>query len=133
MGVFSVHRVKDCSEINFLCIHKKLRAKRLAPVLIKEITRRCNIRGIFQAIYTAGIFLPTPISRCQLVISQKLAIGMLYRLADPTNVGIFIEILIRPNSLLLDSLLNLVEFRSHDSKECMNVQLNLCYLDFVRW
>ncbi|KAH9824261.1 Myristoyl-CoA:protein N-myristoyltransferase, N-terminal domain-containing protein [Melampsora americana] len=57
--------VKDCSEINFLCIHKKLRAKRLAPVLIKEITRRCNIRGIFQAIYTAGIFLPTPISRCQ--------------------------------------------------------------------
>ncbi|KAG0144600.1 hypothetical protein CROQUDRAFT_47084 [Cronartium quercuum f. sp. fusiforme G11] len=57
--------VKDCAEINFLCIHKKLRAKRLAPVLIKEITRRCNIKGIFQAIYTAGIFLPTPISRCQ--------------------------------------------------------------------
>lgn len=56
---------KDCAEINFLCIHKKLRSKRLAPVLIKEITRRCNIHGVFQAIYTAGIFLPTPISRCQ--------------------------------------------------------------------
>eukprot|EP00966_Prymnesium_polylepis_P050591 1171243-Prymnesium_polylepis.1 len=26
-------------EVNFLCVHKKLRAKRLAPVLIKEITR----------------------------------------------------------------------------------------------
>jgi glycylpeptide N-tetradecanoyltransferase len=25
-----------CAEINFLCAHKKLRAKRLAPVLIKE-------------------------------------------------------------------------------------------------
>src|ERR1700753_500186 len=33
--------VLHCSEINFLCIHKKLRSKRLAPVLIKEITRRC--------------------------------------------------------------------------------------------
>jgi len=29
-------------EINFLCVHKDLRAKRLAPVLIKEITRRVN-------------------------------------------------------------------------------------------
>ena len=27
-------------EINFLCVHKKLRANRLAPVLISEITRR---------------------------------------------------------------------------------------------
>ena len=31
-----------CAEINFLCVHKDLRAKRLAPVLIKEITRRVN-------------------------------------------------------------------------------------------
>lgn len=30
-------------EINFLCVHKDLRAKRLAPVLIKEITRRVNL------------------------------------------------------------------------------------------
>ena len=33
-------------EINFLCVHKKLRAKRLAPVLIKEITRRVNLTGV---------------------------------------------------------------------------------------
>ena len=37
-------------EINFLCVHKKLRSKRLAPVLIKEITRRTNVQGIFQAV-----------------------------------------------------------------------------------
>eukprot|EP00172_Hildenbrandia_rubra_P003300 Plantae.Rhodophyta-Hildenbrandia_rubra.ctg5102.p1 GENE.Plantae.Rhodophyta-Hildenbrandia_rubra.ctg5102~~Plantae.Rhodophyta-Hildenbrandia_rubra.ctg5102.p1 ORF type:complete len:454 (-),score=52.26 Plantae.Rhodophyta-Hildenbrandia_rubra.ctg5102:764-2125(-) len=49
-------------EINFLCIHKKLRSKRLAPVLIKEITRRVNLTGVFQAIYTAGIVLPAPVS-----------------------------------------------------------------------
>jgi hypothetical protein len=30
-------------EINFLCVHKRLRSKRLAPVLIKEITRRVNL------------------------------------------------------------------------------------------
>eukprot|EP00842_Homolaphlyctis_polyrhiza_P005896 jgi/Hompol1/6307/HPOL_002264-RA len=53
------------AEINFLCIHKKLRSKRLAPVLIKEVTRRINLSGIFQAAYTAGSFLPTPISSCR--------------------------------------------------------------------
>ncbi|KAI4179258.1 MAG: hypothetical protein L6R41_007950 [Letrouitia leprolyta] len=53
------------TEINFLCIHKKLRSKRLAPVLIQEITRRCYQLGIFQAIYTAGIVLPKPVSSCR--------------------------------------------------------------------
>lgn len=53
------------SEVNFLCIHKKLRSKRLAPVLIKEITRRCYLRGTWQAIYTAGVVLPKPISTCR--------------------------------------------------------------------
>jgi glycylpeptide N-tetradecanoyltransferase len=52
-------------EINFLCIHKKLRSKRLTPVLIKEITRRCYLNGIYQAIYTAGVVLPTPVSSCR--------------------------------------------------------------------
>jgi len=32
----------NMAEINYLCVHKKLRTKRLAPVLIKEITRRVN-------------------------------------------------------------------------------------------
>lgn len=52
-------------EINFLCIHKKLRSKRLAPVLIKEITRRVHLEGTFQALYTAGVQLPKPISVCR--------------------------------------------------------------------
>ena len=51
----------DLAEINFLCIHKKLRAKRLAPMLIREITRRVNFKGIWQAAYTAGVVLPKPI------------------------------------------------------------------------
>merc|ERR1712071_384082 len=52
-------------EINFLCVHKKLRSKRLAPVLIKEITRRVNHTGVFQAVYTAGIILPVPVGSCR--------------------------------------------------------------------
>ena len=52
-------------EINFLCVHKKLRSKRMAPVLIKEITRRVNVEGIFQATYTAGVLLPKPVAACR--------------------------------------------------------------------
>ncbi|KAL8824714.1 MAG: hypothetical protein Q9191_004870 [Dirinaria sp. TL-2023a] len=57
--------ILKCTEINFLCVHKKLRSKRLTPVLIKEITRRCNLHGIFQAIYTAGVVLPKPVTSCR--------------------------------------------------------------------
>ncbi|KAF5840192.1 Myristoyl-CoA:protein N-myristoyltransferase, N-terminal domain-containing protein [Dunaliella salina] len=52
-------------EINFLCVHKKLRSKRLAPVLIKEITRRVNLHNIWQAAFTAGALLPRPIATCR--------------------------------------------------------------------
>lgn len=53
------------AEINFLCVHKRLRSKRLAPVLIKEITRRVNRENVWQAVYTAGVVLPRPISECR--------------------------------------------------------------------
>ncbi|KAF9246177.1 acyl-CoA N-acyltransferase [Melanogaster broomeanus] len=68
-GVPVTLRVRDkvfrATEINYLCAHKKLRSKRLAPVLIKEVTRQVNLRGIAQAIYTAGVVLPTPVSTCR--------------------------------------------------------------------
>ncbi|KAK9462137.1 acyl-CoA N-acyltransferase [Lipomyces oligophaga] len=53
------------AEINFLCVHKKLRAKRLTPLMIKEVTRRINKSGIWQALYTAGVVLPKPVSTCR--------------------------------------------------------------------
>lgn len=62
-------RVRDknfvASEVNFLCVHKRLRGKRLAPILIKEITRRSNLHGIWQGVYTGGIVLPKPVSTCR--------------------------------------------------------------------
>ena len=35
------------AEINFLCVHSKLRNKRLSPTLIKEVTRRVNLANIW--------------------------------------------------------------------------------------
>lgn len=57
--------VQPMAEINYLCVHKKLRSKRLAPVLIKEITRRVNLEGRWQAVYTAGVVLPRPVAKCR--------------------------------------------------------------------
>ncbi|KAK8509093.1 hypothetical protein V6N13_062145 [Hibiscus sabdariffa] len=68
-GVPARIRVRDevvkMAEINFLCVHKKLRSKRLAPVMIKEVTRRVHLENIWQAAYTAGVVLPTPVTTCQ--------------------------------------------------------------------
>ncbi|CAA2971575.1 glycylpeptide N-tetradecanoyltransferase 1-like [Olea europaea var. sylvestris] len=68
-GVPAKIRVRDTvivmAEVNFLCVHKKLRSKRLAPVMIKEVTRRVHLENIWQAAYTAGVVLPTPITTCQ--------------------------------------------------------------------
>lgn len=58
----SVHGQEEkWSAVDFLCIHKKLRSRRLAPVLIKEITRRINTRGVWKAVYTGANNLPNPL------------------------------------------------------------------------
>jgi glycylpeptide N-tetradecanoyltransferase len=68
-GIPARIRVNDnvvkMAEINFLCVHKKLRSKRLAPVMIKEVTRRVHLETIWQAAYTAGVVIPTPVATCQ--------------------------------------------------------------------
>jgi len=57
------HSVRPMVEINFLCVHKRLRSNRLAPVLIKEVTRRVNLQNIWQAVYTAGVVIPKPVAK----------------------------------------------------------------------
>ncbi|KAL7065024.1 hypothetical protein AAHC03_04726 [Spirometra sp. Aus1] len=102
--------VKKMVEINFLCVHKRLRDKRMAPVLIREITRRVNLQGIFQAVYTSGTILPRPVATCRywhrpLNPRKLLEVGFshlsramtlqrsikLYRLPDETNLPGFRE------------------------------------------
>ena len=56
---------KKMVEINFLCVHKKLHSRRVSPVLIREITQRVHLEGIFQAVYTAGMVLPKPVGTCR--------------------------------------------------------------------
>ncbi|KAF8388790.1 hypothetical protein HHK36_025470 [Tetracentron sinense] len=58
-GVPAKIQVRDAvvimAEINLLCVHKKLRSKRLAPIMIKEVTRRVHLENICQAAYTTGV------------------------------------------------------------------------------
>ena len=58
-------RVVRMAEINFLCVHKQLRALKLAPMLIQEVTRQVHLAGLFQAVYTAGVTLPTPFTEAR--------------------------------------------------------------------
>jgi glycylpeptide N-tetradecanoyltransferase len=81
------------AEINFLCSHKKLREKRIAPVLIKEITRRVNVMDIWQAVYTAGKTLPTPFATAQywhrnLNPKKLIEVGFSYLPANKTMTQI---------------------------------------------
>ncbi|KAM9837939.1 glycylpeptide N-tetradecanoyltransferase 1-like [Aulostomus maculatus] len=61
-----IHDVeKQMVQVKFLCVHKKLRLKRMTPVLIRELTRRVNQQGLYQAVYVAGVVLPSPLSTCR--------------------------------------------------------------------
>jgi len=58
-------RVVRMAEINFLCVQKNLRSLKLAPMLIQEVTRQVHLCGMFQAVYTAGVTLPTPFTEAR--------------------------------------------------------------------
>lgn len=52
---------RPMQSIVFLCLDKKYRSLKLAPLLIQEITRRSYKNGVFHAIYTSGTSLTAPI------------------------------------------------------------------------
>jgi glycylpeptide N-tetradecanoyltransferase len=56
-------KVVKNTEVNFLCVHKKYRDHYMASVLIREVVRRSNLKGIWQGLYTSGTMLPTPIAQ----------------------------------------------------------------------
>lgn len=51
-------------EGNFFAIHKKLRNKRLAPIMSQEMFRRQRKNGINQTYMTSSSTFPTPFSTC---------------------------------------------------------------------
>lgn len=52
----------EMGEVNFLCVHPKLRHKKLAPLMIRELTRRINLHNIWKAVYTGGVHRPDDVA-----------------------------------------------------------------------
>lgn len=63
--VFLCGKNVPVAEVNFLCVNKKLRKKRLMPVLSKEITRRIANKNFKQSIYTSGYKIQKPTCQAQ--------------------------------------------------------------------
>lgn len=96
------------AEINFLCVHKSLRTKRLATVLIKEVTRRVNLLNIWQAIYTAGVLIPLPIAKTtywhRSLNPKKLVEVGFSSLPANTPMARYVKLLKLPNELSIKGL-----------------------------
>ena len=52
------HDVKKVIQMNFLCVDETMRSKRFAPLLISEIRRIANTRGIDEGVFTAVHDIP---------------------------------------------------------------------------
>lgn len=48
--------------VNFLCVHRGLRGKRMTPTLIAELNRRTSARGVHRGVATAAADLWPPVS-----------------------------------------------------------------------
>uniref|UniRef100_A0A0N5CUZ7 Glycylpeptide N-tetradecanoyltransferase n=1 Tax=Thelazia callipaeda TaxID=103827 RepID=A0A0N5CUZ7_THECL len=135
-AVPSVIRVYDevikMVEINFLCVHKKLRSKRVAPVLIREITRRVNCEGIFQAAFTAGVILPKPISTCRYwhrsLNPKKLIEVKFSRLPRKMTMQRTLKLFKLPEQPLTSNLSPLMEHHIDDAHRLLKNYLKKFYL-----
>uniref|UniRef100_A0A6B2G5K1 Glycylpeptide N-tetradecanoyltransferase n=1 Tax=Myxobolus squamalis TaxID=59785 RepID=A0A6B2G5K1_MYXSQ len=89
--------------VDFLCIAKEFRSKRLSPVLIKEITRLSNLRGIFQALHTGAIVLPTcvasPAYFHRFLNPKKLLTSGFSTLPDNMKLSLYCKIHKTPSKL----------------------------------
>lgn len=56
-------KVNELVGINYLSVHKELRNKNLAPLLIKEISRRSVLLNLEVALYTVGKKITKPFSK----------------------------------------------------------------------
>jgi glycylpeptide N-tetradecanoyltransferase len=49
--------------INFLCVHKQIRGKRLAPLMIAEVSRRISLSNVWSAYYTSADLIAQPMTK----------------------------------------------------------------------
>ena len=119
------------AEVNFLCVHKKLREKRLAPLLIKEITRRVNLYDIWQAIFTSGTTLPTPYATAQYWhrnLNPKKLVDVKFSF-KPANQDIskFTKSHRLPNETITEGLTKMEECHIEEVTKALNEHLNANY------
>lgn len=108
-------------EIDLLCVSKKFRNKRLAPVMIKEVTRRTNLRGIFQAIYTAGMELPNKLATIQYyhrIINVKKMASIGFYSVPGNNFSLY-EKLYKVNLPKIESSCKIRPFELKDVDICL--------------
>eukprot|EP00826_Nyctotherus_ovalis_P050199 TRINITY_DN6131_c0_g1_i8.p1 TRINITY_DN6131_c0_g1~~TRINITY_DN6131_c0_g1_i8.p1 ORF type:complete len:326 (-),score=82.08 TRINITY_DN6131_c0_g1_i8:470-1447(-) len=55
-------KVLDMMDYSFACVSKKYRSKRLTPLLIQEIIRRINLKGVWQYYFSTDKVLFAPFS-----------------------------------------------------------------------
>lgn len=118
-------------EINFLCVRKDIHNHRLTPVLIMEITRRANLIGIFQAVYTAGVTLPTPVAYCQyyhrMLNPKKLIETNFFKMKNRMTMARTIKLYQLPTQTLTPGLRSLKD--SDCASACRLLQNYLSKLD----
>lgn len=54
-----------CTHVNFLCVHRKLRNKRILPTIVREAARMGMVHDIPQGAYTSERLLHEPIAVCR--------------------------------------------------------------------
>ncbi|PON47094.1 Myristoyl-CoA:protein N-myristoyltransferase [Parasponia andersonii] len=86
--------------------------------MIKELTRRIQLDGIWQAAHTAGVVIPTPVSTCQFwhrdLNPKKLYLAKLYTTSASSNVARAVELFALPKST---STQGFREMKAHDVPE----------------
>lgn len=112
----------NVAEINFLCIDKQLRNKKLTPILIKEITRRVMCCGVVSAIYTSGInlqshFAKTTYYHRPLNIKKLVKINYI-NLVKKQNIERLTKLLKVDNNILTPGWRS---FRLNDSEQVTNL------------
>ena len=81
--------VLNMVQINFLCVHDDFRTMGFAPILISEMKRIANIKGIWQAVYTAVTKIPTPMVKSRywhrILNVKKLSDVGFYKVTNKTK------------------------------------------------
>jgi len=76
-------------QINFMCVHDDFRTMGFAPILISEMKRIANTKGVWQAVYTAVNKIPTPMVKSKywhrILNVKKLSDVGFYKVTNKTK------------------------------------------------